>query len=159
MDLNEKMISVQTDFGQINGTEFELVLFLRERAVTDLSLMLDVELSNTSESYTGTEGENDIDDELGYNEYYDEESTDEEEYAVDETEINDEQPKSSELIDTTITTKLNKFSEVIKYMDEMIETDGVVVNAVEVEDIINKFKELDGLYEVYGEFEIYKQSV
>ncbi|MFQ3843310.1 hypothetical protein AABD41_01525 [Staphylococcus pseudoxylosus] len=158
MDLNEKMISVQTDFGQINGTEFELVLFLRERAVTDLSLMLDVELSNTSESYTGTEGENDIDDELGYNEYYDEESTDEEEYAVDETEINDEQPKSSELIDTTITTKLNKFSEVIKYMDEMIATDGVVVNAVEVEDIINKFKELDGLYEVYGEFEIYKQS-
>ncbi|MGW7862050.1 hypothetical protein [Staphylococcus xylosus] len=158
MDLNEKMISVQTDFGQINGTEFDLVLFLRERAVTDLSLMLDVELSNTSESYTGTEGENDIDDELGYNEYYDEESTDEEEYAVDESEINDEQPKSSELIDTTITARLNKFSEVIKYLDEMIETDGVIVNAVEVEDIINKFKELDGLYEVYGEFEIYKQS-
>lgn len=158
MDLNEKMISVQTDFGQINGTEFELVLFLRERAVTDLSLMLDVELSNTSESYTGTEGENDIDDELGYNEYYDEESTDIEEYAVDESEINEEQPKSSELIDTTITTKLNRFSEVIKYLDEMIETDGVIVNAVEVEDIINKFKELDGLYEEYGEFEIYKQS-
>lgn len=159
MDLKESNVSVESDLGQFNGTVLELVLFLRERAVSDLSLILEGELTSTSESYISAEGDDDIGDELDLNEYYKEEynnDLEEEGYAVDESEINLEPVKPAETIDTSVSTKISKYGNVISFYDDIIALDGVVTTISNPAVVyINKFKELSGVFQDYSYFEIF----
>lgn len=159
MDLKESNVSVESDIGQFNGSVLDLVLFLRERAVSDLSLILEGELTTTTESYESAVGDDDIGDEFDFNEYYKEEYDNdlgEEGYSVDETEIVVEPVKPAETIDTTVSTKISKYGSVISYYDNIIALDGVVTTISNPAVVyINKFKELSGVFQDYSYFEIF----
>lgn len=154
-DLKVTNISMVSDIGSYEGNALGLVLYLREKVISDLIKMLDSQLIHDSLSEKSVLGENEEDilieseeDSLG-----EVISPKESEEIFDvgvPVEVVPQKP--SEILDVTISTKIDKFKNVIKYYDDIILLDGVVTETITPSTIIQKFKELEGVYTYYGEF-------
>ncbi|MBF0793382.1 hypothetical protein [Mammaliicoccus lentus] len=157
MDLKTINVSVTSDIGNIEGTALDLVVQLREAALSDTMNMIEQELSIDSGEFEDTEEE-----------YYEDsffEDDDEENEGFErqplaeiadlpETSDEDEDVDYSELYNTTIGKNMAKYSNVISAYDDIIKTNGIVDDTVTVTYIVNKFKELSGIFNTYGDFVI-----
>lgn len=153
MDLKTVEVSFSGSIGELNGTGLELLTYLREVALTDLGGLIDQENGIASGEFIDSEEL--VGDEFG-NE--DEEDSFEREPLEEIAEL----PETSDVIDapvdvsitldSTIGTKIEKFSTVIKYFDSIIATNGVVDDANAIVTMIDKFKLLDGIFNSYGDF-------
>lgn len=154
MDLKEIKVSVTSDIGNIEGTALDLVIELREAALSDSLTIIEQELSIDSGDFVDTEEEFVEDGFL--DEYTEEESFERAplEEVADIPETSDESVPLdySQLYTTDTGTKLAAYSNVIKEFDKMIKTNGIVDDNVTVTTIVNKFKELDGVFNTYGDF-------
>lgn len=158
MDLKTLNISLQADFGDMDGSGIELVSFLREKTLNDLMSMLELELDIQDGEFEDSEV-------ISEDMYFVEDETEEEferepaSEVADLPETSDETSNEDENIisnlDKELGNKLAKFATVIKYFDDILKLNGVItgtdVNVV-VNEIIAKFKEIDGIYNVYGDF-------
>lgn len=157
MDLKTINVSVTSDIGNIEGTALDLVVELREAALSDTMNMIEQELSIDSGEFEDTEEE-----------YYEDsffEDDDEENEGFErqplaeiadlpETSDEDEDVDYSELYNTTIGENMAKYSNVISAYDDIIKTNGIVDDTITVTYIVNKFKELSGIFNTYGDFVI-----
>ena len=157
MDLKTINVSVTSDIGNIEGTALDLVVELREAALSDPMNMIEQELSIDSGEFEDTEEE-----------YYEDsffEDDDEENEGFErqplaeiadlpETSDEDEDVDYSELYNTTIGENMAKYSNVISAYDDIIKTNGIVDDTITVTYIVNKFKELSGIFNTYGDFVI-----
>ncbi|GAB1611518.1 hypothetical protein HB162lentus_01620 [Mammaliicoccus lentus] len=157
MDLKTINVSVTSDIGNIEGTALDLVVELREAALSDTMNMIEQELSIDSGEFEDTEEE-----------YYEDsffEDDDEENEGFErqplaeiadlpETSDEDEDVDYSELYNTTIGENMVKYSNVISAYDDIIKTNGIVDDTITVTYIVNKFKELSGIFNTYGDFVI-----
>ena len=153
MDLKTVEVSFSGSIGELNGTGLELLTYLREVALTDLGGLIDQENGVGSGEFTDSE-------ELVGDEFGNEEEEDS--FEREPLEEIAELPETSDVIDTpvdvsitldsTIGTKIEKFSTVIKYFDSIIATNGVVDDTNVIITMIDKFKLLDGIYNSYGDF-------
>ena len=157
MDLKTINVSVTSDIGNIEGTALDLVVELREAALSDTMNMIEQELSIDSGEFEDTEEE-----------YYEDsffEDDDEENEGFErqplaeiadlpETSDEDEDVDYSELYNTTIGENMAKYSNVISAYDDIIKTNGIVYDTITVTYIVNKFKELSGIFNTYGDFVI-----
>lgn len=154
MDLKTINVSVTSDVGNIEGTALDLVVELREIALSDVFNMIEQELSIDNTEFIDTEEEF-IEDAFleddGEEESYEREPLEE---VVDSTETSDEniEVNYSSLYDTNIGINLEKYTRVVKEFDNIIKTNGIVADSVTVTSIINRFKELDGVFNTYGDF-------
>lgn len=152
MDLKTMNTSVTSNIGNFDGTVLELVVFLRRRAISDLIRMVETQLVYSSEFYedasttytkdlfiTGKEERMEVDIE--------------EQVALQDTVEPAVPQKFADILDTALGTKIVKFSNVITYFDNIIKADGIVASG-STQDMINKFKELDGVFGSYGTFTI-----
>jgi len=154
-DLKATNISMVSDIGSYEGDALGLVLFLREKVISDLTKLLDGQLiyDSYTESTTIEEVEDEIIFEDGDSEFGESLSEKESEEVFEEgipIEVIPQKP--SEILDVTISSKIDKFNNVIKYYDNVITLDGVVTEEITPSTVIQKFKELDGVYTQYGEF-------
>lgn len=158
MDLKTSYVSVQTDFGSMNGRVLDLVMFLRKAAFSDLSRMIEQELIHSEPSYVSTVNDSDINDEL-IGDGYDEEVIVDGEQEVLDTEPTVEEPEPSTIeneFDTEISSKISKYAEVIGYYDNIIAANGEVPTITNpVDTYINKFNELDGIFQTYDYFDVF----
>lgn len=153
-DLKVTNISMVSDIGSYEGNTLGLVLYLREKVISDLIKMLDSQL--VYDSYTESTTIEEFEEIL----VEDEDSTSGQSLSEKEREEVFEEgvpvevipQKPSEILDIAISTKIDKFKGVIKYYDDIIILDGVVEDTVTPNTIIQKFKELEGTYTYYGEF-------
>lgn len=149
-DLKLTNVSLVSDVGNYDGDVLGMVNFFRERALTDLIELCETQLVSTEEF-----GETDT---ISYddNSYYVEnelpEVEPEEEIAGEPLENADAPQLLSDLLDTNISTKISKFQTVVSYFDNIIKLNGVVDNSITATTIVQKFKELNGVFRVYGEF-------
>ncbi|WP_323705914.1 hypothetical protein P3U41_05790 [Mammaliicoccus sciuri] len=153
MDLKTVEVSFSGSIGELNGTGLELLTYLREVALTDLGGLIDLENGVGSGEFTDSE-------ELVGDEFGNEEEEDS--FEREPLEEIAELPETSDVIDapvdvsitldSTIGTKIEKFSTVIKYFDSIIATNGVVDDTNVIMTMIDKFKLLDGVYNSYGDF-------
>lgn len=154
MDLKTINVSVTSDVGNIEGTALDLIVELREIALSDSLNMIEQELSIDNTEFIDTEEEF-IEDAFleddGEEESYEREPLEE---VVDSTETSDEniEVNYSSLYDTNIGINLEKYTRVVKEFDNIIKTNGIVADSVTVTSIINRFKELDGVFNTYGDF-------
>lgn len=150
MDLKTVNTAVNSSLGNFEGTVLELVVFLRRRAVSDLIRLVETQLVYTNEFYedasttytkdvfiTGKEERMEIDIE--------------EQVALQDAVEPLVPQKFADILDTNLGAKIIKFSNVITYFDNIINSDGVVSSGT-AQDMINKFKELDGVVGSYGTF-------
>lgn len=155
MDLKTINVSVTSDVGSIEGTALDLVVELREIALSDVFNMIEQELSIDNEEYTDTV-EDYIEDPFLVDEEEENQSYERQPVAeiVDLPETSDENVESdySLLFNTDTGVKINTFSNVITEFDNIIKTNGVVADNITVTYIVNKFKTLDGVHNTYGEF-------
>lgn len=154
-DLKLVNVSMISGVGSYEGDTLGLALYLREQAISDLIKLLDQQLiyDSLSETSISEENEEDIlveseDDSFGEGVSL-KESEEIFEVGVP-VEVIPQKP--SEILDVTISTKIDKFKGVIKYYDDIIILDGVVEDTITPSTIIQKFKELEGVYTYYGEF-------
>lgn len=152
MDLKTMNTSVTSNIGNFEGSVLELVVFLRRRAISDLIRMVETQLVYSSEFYedasttytkdvyiTGKEERMEIDIE--------------EQIALDDVVEPVIPQKIADILDTTLGSKIVTFSNVITFFDNIIKADGIV-DTGSAQDMINKFKELDGVFGSYGTFTI-----
>lgn len=154
-DLKLTNVSMVSDLGTYEGNVLGLVLYLRSQAISDLIKLLDRQLiyDNLSESSLSEESEEEILVENEEDTFGDVLSPKESEEIFEVGVPVEAIPqKPSEILDTAITTKIDKFKGVIKYFDDIIVLDGVVADTITSNTIIQKFKELEGVYTYYGEF-------
>jgi len=154
MDLKTINVSVTSDIGNIEGTALNLVIELREAALSDSLSMIEQDLNIDSADFVDTEEEFVEDvflEDDGEEESYEREPLEE---VVDSAETSDENVDVdySLLYDTNIGINLEKYTSVIKEFDNIIKTNGIVADNVTVTSIINRFKELDGVFNTYGDF-------
>lgn len=154
MDLKTINVSVTSDIGNIEGTALDLVIELRETALSDSLNMIEQDLNIDSADFVDTEEEFVEDvflEDDGEEESYEREPLEE---VVDSAETSDENVDVdySLLYDTNIGINLEKYTSVIKEFDNIIKTNGIVADSVTVTSIINRFKELDGVFNTYGDF-------
>lgn len=156
MDLKTINVSVTSDIGNIEGTALDLVIELREAALSDSLNMIEQDLNIDSADFVDTEKEFVEDvflEDDGEEESYEREPLEE---VVDSTETSDENVDVdvdySLLYNTNIGINLEKYASVIKEFDNIIKSNGIVANSVTVTSIINRFKELDGVFNTYGDF-------
>ncbi|MEB6232578.1 hypothetical protein [Mammaliicoccus sciuri] len=154
MDLKTINVSVTSDIGNIEGTALDLVIELREAALSDSLNMIEQDLNIDSADFVDTEEEFVEDvflEDDGEEESYEREPLEE---VVDSTETSDENVDVdySLLYNTNIGINLEKFASLIKEFDNIIKSNGIVADSVTVTSIINRFKELDGVFNTYGDF-------
>ncbi len=155
MDLKTINVSVTSDIGNIEGTALDLVIELRNTALSDSLNMIEQELSIDGGDFVdaGQEFSEDpfLEDEEEENEEYERQPVAE---IEDLPETSDEtvDVDYSELYGTDTGAKLTTYASVIKEFDNIIKTNGVVADSVTVTTIVNKFKTLDGLFNTYGDF-------
>lgn len=153
-DLKVTNISMVSDIGSYEGNTLGLVLYLREKVISDLIKMLDSQLvyDSYTESTTIEEFEEILveDEESALGQSLSEKER--EEVFEEGVPVEVVPQKPSEILDVTISTKIDKFKNVIKYYDDIILLDGVVAETITPSTIIQKFKELEGVYTYYGEF-------
>lgn len=156
MDLKTINVSVTSDIGNIEGTALDLVIELREAALSDSLSMIEQDLNIDSADFVDTEEEFVEDvflEDDGEEESYERKPLEE---VVDSAETSDENVDVdvdySLLYDTNIGINLEKYTSVIKEFDNIIKTNGIVADSVTVTSIINRFKELDGVFNTYGDF-------
>ncbi|RIO07132.1 hypothetical protein BUZ94_13430 [Mammaliicoccus sciuri] len=154
MDLKTINVSVTSDIGNIEGTALDLVIELREKALSDSLNMIEQDLNIDSADFVDTEEEFVEDvflEDDGEEESYEREPLEE---VADSSETSDENVDVdySLLYDTNIGINLEKYTSVIKEFDNIIKTNGIVADDITVTTIINKFKELDGVFNTYGDF-------
>ncbi|WP_182477740.1 hypothetical protein [Mammaliicoccus sciuri] len=147
-------MSVTSDIGNIEGTALDLVIELREKALSDSLNMIEQDLNIDSADFVDTEEEFVEDvflEDDGEEESYEREPLEE---VADSSETSDENVDVdySLLYDTNIGINLEKYTSVIKEFDNIIKTNGIVADDITVTTIINKFKELDGVFNTYGDF-------
>ena len=149
-DLKLTNVSLVSDVGNYDGDVLGMVNFFRERVLTDLIELCEAQLVSTEEF-----GETDA---ISYddNSYYVENELSEvepQEELAGESSISVDTPQLlSDLLDINISTKIGKFQAVISYFDNIIKLNGVVDNSITATTIVQKFKELNGVFRVYGEF-------
>lgn len=154
MDLKTINVSVTSDIGNIEGTALDLVIELRDTALSDSLNMIEQELSIDGGDFVDAEEEfvedsflEDDDEEQSYEREPLEEIADASETSDENVSID-----YAQLYTTSMGENLVKFANVIKDFDNMIKTNGIVADNVTVTTIINKFKELDGVFNIYGDF-------
>lgn len=148
-DLKLTNVSLVSDVGNYDGDVLGMVNFFRERVLTDLIELCETQLVSSEEF-----GETDS---ITYDDsYYVEnelsEVEPEEELAGVPVENVDTPQLLSDILDTEISTKIGKFQAVISYFDNIIKLNGVVEETITATTIVQKFKELNGVFRVYGEF-------
>lgn len=157
MDLKLVDVSVASDAGIIEGTGLDLVVDLREIALSDTLNFIEQELSIDKGEYEDT-GEDFVDESLLEDSEDDFESYERQPVAEieDLPETSDETTEVdySTIYDFDMGMNLSKSATVISFFDNIIKTNGVVEDTVDVQYIINKFKELDGVINTYGDFVI-----
>lgn len=157
MDLKTIDVSVSSDIGIIEGTALDLTVELRELALSDTLNFIEQELSIDKGEYEEAE-ENYVDDPFLEDEEDEIENYERQPLAeiADLPETSDEGTAVdySTLYDTNMGVSLLKSANIVTEFDNIIKTNGVVSDTVTVEYIINKFKELDGVINTYGEFVI-----
>lgn len=156
MDLKTINVSVTSDIGNIEGTALDLVVELREAALSDTMNMIEQELSIDSGEFEDTEEEY-------YEDSFFEDDEENEGFErqplaeiadLPETSDEYEDVDYSELYNTTIGENMAKYSNVISAYDDIIKTNGIVDDTITVTYIVNKFKELSGIFNTYGDFVI-----
>ncbi|UXU70157.1 hypothetical protein [Mammaliicoccus sciuri] len=158
MDLKNLNISLQSDFGDMDGSGIELVSFLREKALNDLMSMLELELDIQGGEFEDSEV---ISEDMYFVEDEQEEEFEREPASevADLPETSDEESNEDDNIisnlDKELGNKLAKFTSVTQYFDNILKLDGIVTGTDEnivINEIISKFKEIDGIFNVYGDF-------
>lgn len=154
MDLKTKTVSMTSDIGAFEGTIFDMVLYFRSRAIGDLSSFCDAQLNVDAKDFADS-GNTYVEDPfiLGKDENYE---VDPEEQIIDPAEEAVQPPQlTKDILDVNFGTKIGKFQSVISYFDNIISLDGIVADSSTIaQDIVNKFKELDGVYMFYGTFNV-----
>lgn len=161
MDINTINATVNNSIVQFEGTAYELLIELRQRAVGELKILLERELllglnDNQQSYYIFDDEERELSfqstDEIIYN-ITNEES--EEIKAIDSGNDSLEQSLSEQL-DTDIVTKIRNISSFLEFSDKIIKVKGEhdTSSSSPVDDIINQFKKIDSVKENYGEFVI-----
>ncbi len=154
MDLKTKYVSLVADIGNFDGTIYDLVVFLRKRAISDLVRMCETQLVNENESFSDVgDTYRDSPFQEGFEEQYEQAPELEEVESVDPVVT----PPTNiySYLDVNLGTKISSFQSVIAYYDSIIAVNGVITDTTNPAlDMVNKFKELENVYTTYGSFEL-----
>lgn len=163
MDINTINATVNNSIVQFDGSAYELLIELRQRAVGELKVLLERELllglnDNQQNYYIFDDEERELFvpsvDEIIYN--ITEEESEEIEVADSVSEDDPLKQSLSEQLDTDIVTKIRNICSFLEFSDKIIKAKGVheFSSSSPVDDIIIQFKKIDSVKENYGEFVI-----
>lgn len=154
MDLKEINVTFSGSIGEVNGTGLDLLTYLREVTLSDLNGLIGLETGIDEGEFTDSGEEI----EYSFASDYEEDTYERKplEEIADLPETSDDEGNTpsdvSNILDTELGNKIEKFASVIKYFDTKVATNGITSDTDVIENMINEFKLLDGLYNYYGEF-------
>ncbi|MCQ9301384.1 hypothetical protein NQ043_09620 [Staphylococcus hyicus] len=158
MDINTINATVNNSIVQFEGSAYELLIELRQRAIGEIKILLEKELllglNENQQNYYVSNEERELFvssiDETNYN------MTEDEIVQVSDVETSDEINSSlGEQFDLELVNKIQNIADFVGYADEIIKAKGNgEFSSTPVDEIITEFKKINSVKENYGEFVI-----
>ncbi|WP_415408966.1 hypothetical protein [Staphylococcus agnetis] len=158
MDINTINATVNNSIVQFEGSAYELLIELRQRAIGEIKILLEKELllglNENLQNYYVSNEERELFvsslDETNYN------MTEDEIVQVSDVETSDEINSSlGEQFDLELVNKIQNIANFVGYADKIIKAKGNgEFSSAPVDEIITEFKKINSVKENYGEFVI-----